>query len=65
MNLLTMELPFELRFQSLAYIAAAILFILALAGLSKQTTARRGNRSHAWHGPRTCCHSVDCHRACG
>lgn len=44
MNLLTMELPFELRFQSLAYIAAAILFILALAGLSKQTTARRGNR---------------------
>ena len=30
-------------FQSLAYIAAALLFILALAGLSKQKTARRGN----------------------
>ena len=30
-------------FQSLAYIAAALLFILALAGLSKQSTARRGN----------------------
>ena len=44
MDLLTLELPFELRFQSLAYIVAAILFILALAGLSKQTTAQRGNR---------------------
>ncbi len=31
------------RFQTLAYVAAALLFILALAGLSKQTTARRGN----------------------
>ncbi len=31
------------RFQSLAYILAALLFILALAGLSKQKTARRGN----------------------
>ncbi|MCF2706352.1 Re/Si-specific NAD(P)(+) transhydrogenase subunit beta [Arcanobacterium haemolyticum] len=31
------------RFQSLAYILAALLFILALAGLSKQETARRGN----------------------
>lgn len=29
--------------QGLAYIAAAVLFILALAGLSKQTTALRGN----------------------
>ena len=29
--------------QSLAYIVAAIAFILALAGLSKQTTAHRGN----------------------
>ncbi len=31
------------RFQSLAYIAAALLFILALAGLSKQKSARNGN----------------------
>lgn len=31
------------RFQSLAYILAALLFILALAGLSQQKTARRGN----------------------
>lgn len=31
------------RFQSLAYILAAVLFILALAGLSQQKTARRGN----------------------
>lgn len=28
------------RFQALAYIAAALLFILALAGLSKQKSAR-------------------------
>ena len=26
-----------------AYLAAAVLFVLSLAGLSKQTTARRGN----------------------
>ncbi|WP_124053789.1 Re/Si-specific NAD(P)(+) transhydrogenase subunit beta [Arcanobacterium ihumii] len=32
-----------LDLQSLAYISAALLFILALAGLSKQETARRGN----------------------
>lgn len=32
-----------LRLENLAYIVAALLFILALAGLSKQTTARRGN----------------------
>lgn len=32
-----------LRFQSLAYLLAAVLFVLALAGLSKQKTARRGN----------------------
>ncbi len=31
------------RFQSLAYLLAAVLFILALAGLSRQKTARRGN----------------------
>lgn len=31
------------RFTDLAYVVAALLFILALAGLSKQTTARRGN----------------------
>lgn len=31
------------RFQSIAYILAALLFILALAGLSKQKTATRGN----------------------
>jgi NAD(P) transhydrogenase subunit beta len=31
------------RFQSLAYIVAALLFILALAGLSKQESAQRGN----------------------
>ncbi|MDE0865122.1 MAG: NAD(P)(+) transhydrogenase (Re/Si-specific) subunit beta [Rubripirellula sp.] len=28
---------------NVAYIAAAVLFVLSLAGLSKQTTARRGN----------------------
>lgn len=32
------------RFESLAAVAAALLFILALAGLSRQKTARRGNR---------------------
>lgn len=31
-------------FQSLAYILAALLFILALASLSKQKTAQRGNK---------------------
>lgn len=31
------------RFQALAYIVAALLFILALAGLSKQKSARSGN----------------------
>lgn len=31
------------RFQSLAYLLAALLFILALAGLSKQKSAQRGN----------------------
>ncbi|MDK7741520.1 Re/Si-specific NAD(P)(+) transhydrogenase subunit beta [Helcobacillus massiliensis] len=31
------------RLTNLAYLASAILFILALAGLSKQTTAQRGN----------------------
>ena len=36
-------LEFLTRFQSLAYILAALLFILALAGLSQQKTARRGN----------------------
>ncbi|WP_255464099.1 MULTISPECIES: NAD(P)(+) transhydrogenase (Re/Si-specific) subunit beta [unclassified Adlercreutzia] len=33
------------RFQTLSYILAALLFILALAGLSKQKTAARGNLS--------------------
>lgn len=33
------------RFQSLAYILAALLFILALAGLSRQKTAAAGNTS--------------------
>ena len=32
------------RFESMAYLGAAILFILALAGLSKQKTAQRGNK---------------------
>lgn len=32
-----------LSFQNVAYVAAALLFILALAGLSKQESARRGN----------------------
>ncbi len=32
------------RILSLAYIAAALLFILALAGLSRQETAQRGNK---------------------
>ena len=31
------------RFENLAYLVGALLFILALAGLSKQTSARRGN----------------------
>ena len=31
------------RIQAFAYLLAALLFILALAGLSKQATARRGN----------------------
>ena len=34
----------SLVFQGVAYLIAAILFILALAGLSKQETASRGNR---------------------
>ncbi|MBQ9069053.1 MAG: NAD(P)(+) transhydrogenase (Re/Si-specific) subunit beta [Eggerthellaceae bacterium] len=34
---------FFASFQNLAYIAAALLFILALAGLAKQKTALRGN----------------------
>ena len=33
----------EASFQSVAYLLAALLFILALAGLSKQESARRGN----------------------
>ena len=33
----------ETSFQSVAYLLAALLFILALAGLSKQETAKRGN----------------------
>lgn len=32
-----------IRFQSLASVAAALLFVLALAGLSRQKTAQRGN----------------------
>ena len=32
------------RFESLSYLAAALLFILALAGLSNQKTAQRGNK---------------------
>ena len=32
-----------IRFESLASVAAALLFILALAGLSRQKTAQRGN----------------------
>ena len=35
-----------IRLSNLAYLAAALLFVLALAGLSKQTTAQRGN----WFG---------------
>ncbi len=34
---------FALDFQNLAYLLAALLFILALAGLSKQSTAKQGN----------------------
>lgn len=34
---------FAFSFQNVAYVAAALLFILALAGLSKQESARRGN----------------------
>ncbi|MDO5646279.1 MAG: Re/Si-specific NAD(P)(+) transhydrogenase subunit beta [Dermabacter sp.] len=36
-------LEWTTRATNLAYIVAALLFILALAGLSKQTTAQRGN----------------------
>ena len=39
-----MLLEFLTRFESLAYILAALLFILALAGLSQQKTALGGNR---------------------
>lgn len=39
MDILTLLTPF----QTLAYIAAALLFILALAGLSKQKSAAQGN----------------------
>lgn len=43
----------QFSFQSLAYVVAALLFILALAGLSRQTTAQRGNpRRYAGHGSR-------------
>ena len=30
-------------FQTVAYMLAALMFILALAGLSRQETAKRGN----------------------
>ncbi len=33
-----------ITFRSLAYLAASLLFILSLRGLSTQETARRGNR---------------------
>lgn len=39
----TALLEWTLRATNLAYLVAAVLFILALAGLSKQTTAQRGN----------------------
>ena len=40
-----------------AYIIAAILFILSLAGLSKQETAKNGNKfRHNWDD-----HCIGCH----
>lgn len=36
-------LDLTIRVTNVAYLVSALLFILALAGLSKQTTARRGN----------------------
>ncbi len=39
----TQLIDWTLRLTNLAYIAAAILFILALVGLSAQTSAKRGN----------------------
>lgn len=36
-------ITWTMRISNLAYLASALLFILALAGLSKQTTAQRGN----------------------
>lgn len=37
------DIDFAVSFQNVAYVVAALLFILALAGLSKQESARRGN----------------------
>ena len=34
-----------------AYIIAGVLFIFALAGLSKHETAKRGNQCSVWRGP--------------
>ena len=43
-GLLASELiPIEQSMATVAYIVAAVLFVLSLAGLSHQTTARRGN----------------------
>lgn len=37
------EIPLDQSMATVAYIVAAVLFVLSLAGLSNQTTARRGN----------------------
>jgi NAD(P) transhydrogenase subunit beta len=34
-----------------AYVVAGLLFILALAGLSRHESARAGNRSGSWGWP--------------
>ncbi len=36
-------IPLDQSMATVAYIVAAVLFVLSLAGLSNQTTARRGN----------------------
>ena len=49
---------FAFSFQNVAYVAAALLFILALAGLSKQESARRFSAAVCAHGVGRRLHTV-------